>query len=72
MDFRGDLDLPVTVAAMSSAIGKMFDQVFLIFKIFAFFVFFINSKTKQNKFFMYTDIGPIWPVRDPWDVALPA
>lgn len=33
---------------------------------------FINSETKQNLFFIYTDIGLIQPVGDPRDIAGPA
>lgn len=31
MDFHGDPDLPLPARAMWGAIGKLFDQVFLIF-----------------------------------------
>lgn len=31
MDFRGDPDLPLPTGAMWGAIGKLFDQMFLIF-----------------------------------------
>lgn len=37
MDFCGNPKLPLPVGAMSGAIGKLFDQVFLIFLIFLIF-----------------------------------
>lgn len=69
MDLHGDPHLPLPSRAMWGAISKLFNQLFFKFKVFSFFVFFINSKTKQNQIFMYTNIVPVRIMGDPRDVA---
>ena len=50
MDFCGDPDLILPVDAQWGAIGKLFDQVFFIFKFLHVFCVFNVSKTKLKSF----------------------